>query len=169
VSGRILIDVTDLLSLGAGDPQLDSDMRRELADLADELNSNLDGYEVMLVHYDTGDFLSFEKRDQADDGDFWAAEQAEREAIVADLFAEGEAPGPDPAQIDYKARASELLSKSTLSPEDCQKILTAEGVPPGEWQRLCRVLGTWFVFPATPAEGGPDPIHEVTSGHVKGE
>jgi len=88
VSGRILIDVSDMLSLAAGDPQLDSDLRRELADLADELNSNLDGYEVMLAHLDTADYLSFEKRDPTE-GAFWAAEQAEREAIVAGLFAEG--------------------------------------------------------------------------------
>ena len=96
MSGRILIDVTDLLILGAGDPQLDSDLRRELADLADELNSNLDGYEVMLAHLDTADYLSFEKRDPSE-GAFWAAERAEREAIAASLFAEGEA-GPDPAR-----------------------------------------------------------------------
>ena len=97
MSGRILIDVTDLLSLAAGDPQLDSDMRRALADLADELNSNLDGYEVMLAHYDCSDFLTFERVDPTE-GDFWAAEQAEREAIAADLFAEGEEAGPDPTR-----------------------------------------------------------------------
>jgi len=98
MSERRLIDVTDLLALGAGDPQLDSDIRHELADLADELNSSLDGYEVMLVHLDLADYLSFEERHQADDGDgaFWALEQAERAAIVADM--EGEVTGPDPAQ-----------------------------------------------------------------------
>jgi len=99
MSERRLIEVTDLLSLGAGDPQLDSDMRHELADLADELNSSLDGYEVRLIHLDCADYLEFIGRDEDhDDGDFWAAEQAEREAIVADLFAEGEEAGPDLAQ-----------------------------------------------------------------------
>jgi len=89
VSGRILIDVTDLLSLTAGNPQLDSDMRRELADLADDLNSSLDGYEVMLVHLDTADYLSFEKRDPTMDE--WMEERAELQAAIAEV-------GPDPVR-----------------------------------------------------------------------
>ena len=97
MSGKILVDVSDLADLGASNAELEADLWRGLRNLADELNSSLDGYEVMLVHLDTADYLSFEKRDQADEGEFWAAEQAEREAIVADLFAEDET-GPDPAQ-----------------------------------------------------------------------
>jgi len=97
MSGRILIDVTDLLNVAAGYPQVDSGIRRRLADLADELNANLDGYEVRLIHLDTVDYLEFIGRDPTE-GEFWAAEQAEREAIAASLFAEGEEAGPDPAQ-----------------------------------------------------------------------
>ena len=98
MSERRLIEVTDLLSLAASDAELDSDMRHELADLADDLNSSLDGYEVRLIHLDCADYLEFIARDEDHDGDFWAAEQAEREAIAASLFAEGEEAGPDPAQ-----------------------------------------------------------------------
>jgi len=127
VSGRILIDVSDMLALAASDAELDSDMRHELADLADDLNSSLDGYEVMLAHLDTADYLSFEKRDPTE-GDFWAAEQAEREAIVADLFAEGEGTGPDPARGAAAATPGTSWAFGCtlgLAQEDCGAYLAA--------------------------------------------
>ena len=47
--------------------ELSADVLKELADLADELNSGLPRFEVTLVHRDTQDFLCFEERQEADD------------------------------------------------------------------------------------------------------
>jgi len=103
VSGKILIDVTDLLSLTAGDPQLDSSMRRELADLADDLNSSLDGYEVRLIHLDCADYLEFIGRDPTE-GAYWHELEEDRRAVAEALLPSTEdgppafCNGPEPAQ-----------------------------------------------------------------------
>lgn len=54
---EILIDVQDIKDVVAGDNDLAMQVHRALCDLADELNSALEGYKVQLVHLDTGDYL----------------------------------------------------------------------------------------------------------------
>jgi len=110
VSGRILIDVTDLLILGAGDPELETGLNRELRDLADELNSNLDGYEVALVHLDLVDYLSFEKRDPTE-GAYWHELEEDRRAVAEALLPSAE-DGP-PAFCNGPDRAQEVDSEHT--------------------------------------------------------
>jgi len=55
----VLIPITDLLAIVAGDDALENQMGRELKSLADELNSSLPDYEVRLTHLDTEDYLEF--------------------------------------------------------------------------------------------------------------
>jgi len=59
----MLIHITDLLNVAAGDDEKENEMRREMEELADELNSALPDYEVRLVHLDTDDYLEFIKRE----------------------------------------------------------------------------------------------------------
>jgi hypothetical protein len=54
--------ITDLLSLAAGDDTLEVRLRRQLDELADDLNSALAGYEVRVTHLDTRDYLEFIER-----------------------------------------------------------------------------------------------------------
>jgi len=76
--GRTLVDVTDLLALGAGIPELESGLGHEMRDLADEFNSALDGYEVSLVHLDTADYLQFVRVDPTE-GAYWQELEEERQ------------------------------------------------------------------------------------------
>ena len=85
---RILIDIQNIKSVAGGDTDLESEMQRALAELADELNSALPGYEVMLVHYDTDDLLSFTSRDIDTDDDNYSRDMAERKQIADDLLGE---------------------------------------------------------------------------------
>jgi hypothetical protein len=55
---RMLIDVTNLLDAG-NSREVDALIRREVCDLADEINSALPDYECTFVHLDTHDFLCF--------------------------------------------------------------------------------------------------------------
>ena len=81
MNGRILIDVGDILVLAAGDGALEIHAQRALATLADELNSALSEYEVMLAHLDTADYLAFTKRDPAE-GEYWRGLEEERRALA---------------------------------------------------------------------------------------
>jgi hypothetical protein len=63
----MLIDVQEFLDVAAGDDSLSVRVQRSLATLADELNCCLPGYEVRLVHLDTGDFLEFLNRPVSSD------------------------------------------------------------------------------------------------------
>lgn len=58
----MLFLVRDLLDCGAGEDALENRIRREVQDLADELNSGLLEYEVRVVHLDTEDYLEFKRR-----------------------------------------------------------------------------------------------------------
>ncbi len=60
---RVMIRITDLLAIAAGDDSLEVNLRREVEDVADELNSVLPEYEVMVSHLDTDDYLIFTSRD----------------------------------------------------------------------------------------------------------
>jgi hypothetical protein len=62
----MLIHITDLLNVAAGDDTLENRLNREVRELADELNSALPDYEVRLVHLDTDDYLEFIKREPAE-------------------------------------------------------------------------------------------------------
>lgn len=58
----MLFPIRDLLDCGAGDDAMENRIRREVQDLADELNSSLLEYEVRLTHLDTDDYLEFIRR-----------------------------------------------------------------------------------------------------------
>lgn len=60
----IYFNIQGMLDICSPDPKLEQDLRRELNDLADEINSNLAGHHVWLAHYDTGDYLVFLKETQ---------------------------------------------------------------------------------------------------------
>jgi len=77
--GRVSIDVQGLIDLSVSDAG-EVKTWRTLCDVADELNSALPKYRVSLEHYDTGDYLSFERRDPTD-ATHWADQQEELEAI----------------------------------------------------------------------------------------
>ena len=56
--------IGDILDVATGgDAELETRLRRAMCDLADELNSGLGDYEVMIVHLDTADYLMFERVD----------------------------------------------------------------------------------------------------------
>jgi len=86
---KIMVRITDLLDVVAGDDGMESRLRRELEDVADELNNVLPGYEVSLVHLDGDDFLSF-ARPEPTLGD-WMEERAELAEAIASV---GDDPDP---------------------------------------------------------------------------
>jgi len=55
--------IGDILDIATGDAELETRLRRAMCDLADELNSGLGDYEVMIVHLDTADYLTFNRAD----------------------------------------------------------------------------------------------------------
>ena len=86
---RILINITDLLDVAAGDDTQENRLQREVRDLANELNSALPDYEVMLVHLDTADYLAFTRYDPAN-GAYWQELEEERREIAEALLPPGE-------------------------------------------------------------------------------
>jgi len=79
MTGKILIDVQGLLDLAVSDAG-EVNTWQALADVADELNSALPEYRVSLEHYDTRDYLSFEKRDPTEQA-FWDDQEEQRKEI----------------------------------------------------------------------------------------
>ena len=86
---KIMVRVTDLLDVAAGDDGMENRLRRELADVADELNNMLPEYEVSLVHLDGDDFLSFARPEPTLDD--WMEEREELAEAIASV-----GDGPDP-------------------------------------------------------------------------
>jgi hypothetical protein len=81
----MLVPIQDLLDVVAGDPERESELTREVKELADELNSALPEYEVRLVHLDTVDYLEFVKRHPDGDEYNWAEDEADRKAALEEL------------------------------------------------------------------------------------
>ena len=79
MSDRILVRVTDLLALAGNDAELESQLTRELREVADELNSSLAEYETSLMHLDCEDYLCFRRLPSPDEGSYWAELAEERE------------------------------------------------------------------------------------------
>ena len=157
---RCLIDVTDLLALGAGDPELETNLARELRGLADELNSSLDSYEVMLVHLDMNDFLSFERRDPTE-GAYWRELEEERREAVEALIPPAE---DDPHQSAWVFRCNLGLAQDGcgqyLADANSRGAMAHISGCPSCARRVPDNARTWQAEAAV-AEASPDPARDV--------
>lgn len=61
----MLFLVRDIIDAARGEPETELDVRKALAELADDLNSNLSGYEVRMTHLDLDDYLEFIQKETA--------------------------------------------------------------------------------------------------------
>ena len=98
---RILIDIEGLVNAATGDDiysRMDA-LWRALRDLADELNSVLNAYQVELTHLDTGDYLAFTLRDPSE-GAYWA-DQYEQRDTIGQILHDADA-GADAGQEDAR-------------------------------------------------------------------
>lgn len=63
----MLFPIRDVIDAAKGDAETELEIRRGMAELADEMNSRLAGHEVRVIHLDTEDYLEMIPRENEDE------------------------------------------------------------------------------------------------------